>query len=707
MKAIVVVLALLGQEQDKVKVEFEDVELEALAQQVERVTKKTFVFQQAVFQGRKVTLRSEKPITPDEFYRVFQSVCLMHGFALVPSPEENIQLVKIVPAPQASKEPGAQPVLARGQALPPGEGLVFYVLTPRHITGQRAAAVVQPALSPTGSLVPVPNSDLALVIDAASAVQRAEKLLALVDVAGDPIVAVPVVLRNIAAAQAKTQVVEFVQAVDRVTTGEQGRTRLEVLSDDRLNQVHLVGREPDVQRAREYLGQVDLQLASVQRTIGYYRLRNVPVQDVVDSVRQFLGLAVTVREGDRRRAGAKPAGPLHGAPVRELAGLPALPPTVTPPPPAGGAPRAEAEEGQEPPAPTAPQAPRPSKSGVGPSSTGSPADIEVAALEAQNTLVVIGNAAVHEEVKKILENLDKRKGQVLIEVAILQVTGDDSLETGVEVLFQEDRSNGAKVQGGTGFGQSTQADPGGTGFPTQQVLGSFTGGALRYLKTDEISALIRLVSTKSSVNILSQPILLVNDNEAANFTTKVSEPTVAVSQGTVGNVTSFAGFAEAVTSLSITPQISPEGYLNLKITQSFEEFTGESGGTGVPPPKVSNNVSTMIAVPDRHTAILGGFTRDAMTETKTGIPLLMDIPLLGWLAGRRETRLTKSRLYLFVRPRILSAEGFGDLRDLSREKAGAASELLRDPRIKMEVDGTLRPRVPGVKEAPLPLENPK
>ncbi len=314
--------------------------------------------------------------------------------------------------------------------------------------------------------------------------------------------------------------------------------------------------------------------------------------------------------------------------------------------------------------------------------------------------MVIANAAVHEEVKKILENLDKRKGQVLIEVAILQVTGDDSLETGIDVLFQDVRKDGAQVNAGIAGG-ATQADPGGVGFPTTANLSSFKGGAFRYVKPDDITALIRLVSTKAGVNILSQPLLLVNDNEAATFSTKVSEPTIATSQGTVGNVTSFAGFAEAVTELSITPTLSPDGYLNLRITQSFEEFSGESQSTGVPPAKVSNNVQTLITVPDRHTAILGGFTRDSVTDTRSGIPVLMDLPLVGWLAGSTSSRRTKSRLYLFVRPRILSAEGFDDLKSVSREKAGGANQMMRDPAMRLEVEGG-RPKDPSVREAPLP-----
>jgi len=687
---IAVAAPLRAQDEEKVKVSFSGIELEALAQQVERVTKKSFLVQDQLLKGKKVTLQSEKPITPDEFYRVFQSVCLMHGFALVPSPEENINLVKIVPAPQAAKEPGAQPVLSRGQKLPAGEGVIYYVVTPKHVSAAKAMAVLQTATSPTGVIAQVPNSELLLVIDAAAAVQRAEKLLSILDVPGEPIVLAPVTLDFLAASQAKTHVTEFTQAMEKVTTGEAGRSRLEILTDERLNQIHLLGRAEEVRRAQEYLKTLDRQLPSVQRTIQYYRLKNVPVAEITDNVRQFLGLQSAGRGQDRRKAAA--TGPVSGKPTRELSGPPTLPSTVTPPA------RPEPVE-PEPPAQETPAAP--SSTAHKKTATG---DVQVFSIETQNTLVVIANQAIHDEVKKILENLDKRRSQVLIEVAILQVTGDDSLDTGIEVLF---KSKSGSTQGGTGFQQGTQADPGGTGFPTQQNLSSFTGGALRYLRPDEISALVKMVSTQSQVNILSQPLLLVNDNEDANFTTKVSEPTVVTSQGVSTTQTSFAGFADATTSLTITPQVSPDGYINLKITQSFEEFSGQSSGNGVPPPKISNNVATMITVPDRYTAILGGFTRDSYTDTRTGVPILMDIPLIGWLASSRTMKLTKSRLYLFVRPRVLSSDGFADLKDTSLEKARTAQPLIQDPRMRAEVRNALMPKDNGVREAPLPFDDRK
>jgi len=683
-----------ARQEEKVQVNFMGMELDVVAQQVERVTKKSFLFQEQLLKGKRVTLKSETPIGPDELYRVFQTICHMHGLVLVPVKGETLNLVKIVQTQQAQKEPGAQPILTKGEALPPGDTLVYYMLAPKHIPAARAMSVLSSAISSTGVLQQVAGSDLILVVDVATAIVRAEKLLSLVDQPGESVINVSIALQHLQVSQAKGQVTEHLAALDKAATGEAGKSRLVFLSDDRLNTLDLYGPEGEVRKAQEYMKRIDRELPPARRTTQYYKLKNV---SVADSVRQLLGIAVAAREAEEAKS--SPQGtPSPSAPPRpnpDLAGKPVPP-------------------GQPQPAQAAPEAPRPApkaspKPGGGSAGAGLPQDVDVIALEGMNTLVVIGNQAVHDEVKRILEHVDKRKGQVLIEVAIMQVTGDDTLDFGIEWLREGTRKDGTVLSSGTGFGLGAQADTNSTGFPNALNLASFTGAAFRYLKPDEVSVLVKAMSSKANVNILSQPLLLVNDSEDADFTTKVSEPTVAVSQGTVGNITSFAGFAEAVTSLRITPQISTEGYLNLKITQNFEEFTGTSGASGVPPPKISNSVTTIITVPDRYTAILGGFSRDAATESRSGIPFLKDLPILGPLMGSTTTKVTKSRLYLFVRPRILSNEGFDDLKDTSKEKIGELRSFTSGSRIEGAVKKAFAPYSgPEVKEGPLPFgEEPK
>ncbi len=687
--SLLAVFLLGAQQEEKITVNYSGLDLEALAQQVERVTKKTFLFQEQLLRGKKVTLRSETPIGPDEFYRVFQTVCHMHGLVLVPVEGEKINLVKIVQTQQAQKEPGIQPILTRGDPLPPGDTLVYYLLAPKHITASKAMSILSSAISSTGVLQQVQGADLILVVDVASAIRRAEKVLALVDTPGSRVVHVSVSLKHVSVSEARAQLEGHLQALEKAATGEAGRGKLVLRSNDRLNTLELYGPEEEVKTAQEYLASLDRELPPARRILQYYRLKNVPAADVADIVKQLLGIAVAAREAESARAEGRPApslqGPLAGRPVLETAGRPQAPGA----PPAQEPPRA----GTERPPHAAPQG------SAGPSRE----EIEIVPIEGLNTLVVVGNQTVHEEVKRILENIDRRKGQVLIEVAIVQITGDDSLDFGIEALQEDRKGGGAIVSGGTGFGLGAQADTNGTGFPDVQNLAAVAGGALRYLKPNDISVLIKAISTKSNVNILSQPLLLVAENESGDFSTKVSEPTIAVSQGTATTISSFAGFAEAVTSLKITPQVSPEGYVTLRITQSFEEFTGQSAA-GIPPPKVSNTVTTLITIPDSFTAILGGFTRDSAQESRTGIPILKDVPIIGALTSSTTTKVTKSRLYLFVRPRILTTDGFADLKRVSLEKATDVRIRSRGSRIEGAIDQAFQQGPgPRVKEAPLPF----
>ncbi len=678
-----------AEEEKKVQINFAGLDLATLARQVERVTKKTLVFDENLLRNIKTTLQSETSITPAEFYRVFQTVCQMNDLTLVPVENAGIDLVKIVKSQVAFKEPGVHLVLTRGDELPMEDHIVSYLLKVKHAAPSRVLAAITPSLSPSGSALQVANSDLLMINDVASSVKRVERIATLLDVEGEPVTTVSVPIKNIGVDKAHAQLTEYLQAISKLSTGEAGRDRVVFLRDERLNVLTLVGSESEVRKLEAYLKSLDVDSPGSKRTIRYYKLNNVPVKDVVDYVSQLLGLALATRTQEK----PAPTADANNA-------------TQTFIPPQGGGPVQQPPllGGQTPPARELPSpATVMAKSSANPklAAAGIPADI--IPVEGLNTLVVAGDAAVHEEVESILANLDKRKGQVLIEVAIVQVTGDDSIDLGLEGLsINNANRNSKQLDFGTGFGIGQQSDTGrgvggsllGRGFPTETALGGVTGAAFRFVNEDRLQVVLSALATKANVSIVSQPLLLVNDNEAASFTTKVSEPTVTTSQGTATTNTSFSGFADATTSLKITPHISPEGYLNLEITQTFEEFTGASAGGGIPPPKVSNNADTKVTIPDRQTIVIGGFTRDSAQDGRSGVPGLMKVPGLGKLFSRETKRKTTSRLYLFVRPKILATENFTDLQHESARKKEDVERQSKKSKIKEEIRERLKDEAP-------------
>lgn len=667
---------------EKFKVVFAGLDLATVAKQVERCTKRSFLFDENQLKNKRVTLNSDTPISAAEYYRVFQAICQMNGFALVPVEGAGLSLEKIVSAQASIKEPGGQPVMVRGDTLPNGDTLMTYIVKLQNAPAPRIMALITPMLSATGSVLQVPNTELIMVNDVSSTIRRLEKLLTLLDVPGEPTITQRVQLKFIQTERAASQLSEYLQAVKGKTSDPgAGKETIAVIKDEHVNVLMLIGSEKEIKQAQVFLELIDRDAPATKRTVRYYKLKNVLVRDVVDYIGQLLGVALQARAD-------KPIGvdAFQGAPLVAPISAPTSQSTYNQPGTTG------LSQYNQPIAPASTNRPRPppQQNRVGKSSSGanangeSPADI--IPVEGLNTLVVSGDAAVHQEVEQILENLDKRKGQVMIEVAIVQVTGDESIDLGAEALSLNQPGNKSNlIDGGSGFGLGSQSDPNNRGFPTQSTLNQLSGGAFRFVQGDRLQVVLSALATKSSVAIVSQPQLLVNDNEEASFTTKMSEPTTTVTQGTATTNTSFNGFADATTSLRITPHISPDNYLNLEIVQTFEEFTGTSTGNGIPPPKVSNNATTKVSIPDRQTIVIGGFTRDTSTNNRSGIPGLMQIPGLGKLFQKESKAKQASRLYLFVRPKILSCPDFGDLIGVSNGKKADVESLSRKSKIKPQI----------------------
>ena len=144
--------------------------------------------------------------------------------------------------------------------------------------------------------------------------------------------------------------------------------------------------------------------------------------------------------------------------------------------------------------------------------------------------------------------------------------------------------------------------------------------------------------------------------------------------------TSFGGFVQAGIQFAITPHISAANYLRLEYQIQLNSFAGppmQTGEVTIPPPRDTNLVQSEATVPDGHTIIIGGLRRTIDQETIDKVPLLGDVPLLGYLFRNRIRTNTTSTLYVFIRPLILRDDRFRDLKLISDEEV-AATDMDRD-----------------------------
>ena len=170
--------------------------------------------------------------------------------------------------------------------------------------------------------------------------------------------------------------------------------------------------------------------------------------------------------------------------------------------------------------------------------------------------------------------------------------------------------------------------------------------------------------------------MLVNDNATGTLASVSEVPFLSVNASQTVATTSFAGFAEAGTTIRVTPHVSEDDHLRLEFDIVVNDFTGTPTETA-PPPRQTDQVTSEVTIPDGHTVIVGGLKRHRATEKIQGIPLVSRIPVIKYLFSLENKRLETESLFVFIRPVILRDDKFRDLRFLSdcpRQAAGLASE---------------------------------
>lgn len=295
------------------------------------------------------------------------------------------------------------------------------------------------------------------------------------------------------------------------------------------------------------------------------------------------------------------------------------------------------------------------------------------------SLIVYATKKDQEWISSLIETLDKRRPQVLIDVTLVVVEKVNDFELDLDIV--------SRYGGFPGGGEMELVDALLSPFPEKQVLegGSFSGAGTGFYGDRHIQALLRAVQSKSYGRVLAKPKILVNDGQPGTIrtTTKTNvrtEQVIVPDQGTQRTATSFLEF-EAGIELVITPNISEGDLLLLKVNMTRSDFSEKPPSEGTPPDKNESVVDTTVTVPDGKTIILGGLIKLKQNKAGSKIPILGDIPILGGLFRSTINTDEGSNLYIFVKANILrpdeTLEGLPDLEKIS-ERNRIAFERLED-----------------------------
>ena len=303
-------------------------------------------------------------------------------------------------------------------------------------------------------------------------------------------------------------------------------------------------------------------------------------------------------------------------------------------------------------------------------------DIRIIPEESSNSLLIRATEADFALVQQVLQGVDLRPLQVLIEVTIAEVDRTRDLDIGVSGTVRR-IPNGQTTATATTTAPSTAND--------RDFILALSG----YNGTIKYDVAIAALQSRGDVRVLSLPVIIAQNNRQAVLNVGSSRPFVQVSQTVPNDPTGrvqTVQYIDVGTVLTITPTINPDGYVNLQVSQTDNSATNQVQFDA--PIINKREATTQVFIRDGQTTVIGGLADNSRSRDVSGIPFLSRIPLIGPLLFGRTTHSDETReLFLFLTPHIISSDE--DI-DKYREAVKDGSDLLKQidigPRIVPRAD---------------------
>lgn len=592
----------VAQAQGAITPNYKDADLSQIIEAVSAVTGKNFIVDPRV--KAQVTMLSSTPMSPQAFYEAFLSILQVHGFVAVPSGDT----IKILPDANARQVP-ANDLPSRVSSS--SDEIVTQVVAVRNVSAAQLVPILRPLIPQYGHLAAYPASNMLIISDRAANVNRIMRIIQRIDQQGDEDVDV-IPLQHASAAEV-VRIVNSLYAGGAAAEGA-GMPVVKVIADERTNSVLVSGETSQRLRLKTLVAHLDTPL----ETGGDTQVRYLKYADAEK-------IAAKLRE--------------------QIQGI------VAAAAPAGGA------GGNAAPAP------------VISSAAGGDKSVSIWAEPQTNALVVTAPPKVMRSVMSIVDRLDIRRAQVLVEAILVEMSIDKGRDLGINWIVGDTDSEGNTLPAGgfvnpingVGIGEILQGVLNPDAIPA--VPSGLTVG-LGEINENGTSwaALIRAIDGIGNTNIIATPSIVTLDNEEAEIKVAQEVPFITgqyTNQGITGGNNQVNPFTtvqreEVGNILKITPQINEGSSVLLKIAQEASSIAASSQQVSQTD-LITNKrtITTNVMVEDGGIIVLGGLISDEVRESKSQVPFLGSIPLLGELFKTRSVDKVKSNLMVFIRPRIL------------------------------------------------------
>jgi general secretion pathway protein D len=305
---------------------------------------------------------------------------------------------------------------------------------------------------------------------------------------------------------------------------------------------------------------------------------------------------------------------------------------------------------------------------------------KIIADDRSNSLLIFATRQDMAMIKSIVDKLDVLLSQVLIESVIMEVSLGKTLATGVSAVQNPSAINSPNFQGGGGYTYG----PSFLSFLSSNIVNTVSNGTSSFgnslasggfsyfgqLGNSDYDLAIQAAASDSSTIVIQKPRIQTFQAQKASFFVGQTVPYVTGSTygSAYGNSSSYSQLSVGV-ELDVTPFINPDGLVVMQIDEEVDDINGSTAieGVGNVPNTDKRTLVSEVAVKDRDSIILGGFIRSEKDDDKSGVPLLQDIPLLGFLFSSHSYNKTRDELLVLMRPTVLKTPELASLQAKTEE----------------------------------------
>ena len=574
-------------------VNLKDTEIQEFIQFVADVTGTTIVVDPSV--KGKVKVISSKPVSKSELYDLFLSILDVHGYTAV----RTGNVIRII----QNKDARSSPV----EVLEGGDGLsndeyVTQVIRLENVSAAKLIPVLRPLVPQQAHMAAYAPSNAIIISDVRSNINR---ILEVIDRMDQSAVRTTEVIKlRYAVAE---DVVQMLQTLEKKNKGEGAEADEEVtlVADKRTNSVVVTADELNGQRIKDLVSYLDTPLEQSGNVKVIY-LEYANAKEVAEVLTRVMQNITRMDEtGDRKR------------------------------------------------------------------STDSNSTIE--ADEGTNALIITADADEMAALEAVIARLDIRRAQVLIEAIIVEMDVNEGQELGLQWLFANDSGVfGSNISSSTAQRNQNAAIAnailGESGANEDISVGTLAGSLSQVPGTTlgwgvadsdlSMAVILNALEKQGNSNILSTPSLLTLDNEEAYITVGQNVPFITGSYSNTGGANTVQNPFQTIErenvgiTLKVTPQVNEGDSVVLDIVQEISSLTGTVLSAS---DLITNErkIETKVLASDGDVIILGGLVRDDVQDSEQGVPILMDIPLLGRLFRNDVVNVTKQNLLVFIRPSIV------------------------------------------------------